>query len=205
MVEEAVIVGCTCGSIGRTDGIRFCEPCHRYWLDDRELVSVSKVLRTVYPIDYSGVDPVVLENARIRGVQVDKYFSTYLKIGTVTTEPNERNDVLDRLERLINWWEQRNWHAVDVQRIVYSLEDGIAGTFDFGTSDLILDLKNSFKIEPTYSLQIGAYSSYDGKREAGIVHVTKKDVRLVTYDAKKIREQWRKAADWFKTRMELEK
>ena len=204
MAEQAVAI-CQCCTIGAPKEIRFCDADghHKYWFGDRELTSVSKVIRTVYPTDYSAVDPVVLETARVRGVAVDEYFSAYLTTGEVTVMPGEREDVLDRLDRLIDWWEKSGMVAREVQATVFHEGDGVAGTFDIGTEELIVDLKNVSALNQSYILQLGAYLTMDKQqfplRSPAILHVTKDKVKLVPYEAKKCKQAWQSAVGWYRT------
>lgn len=204
---STVVTACACQTIGAPKELRQCVEHHAYWHSDRQLASVSSVIKSVFPTDYSAVDPDVLETARIRGSAVDAYFSEYLKTGQVTVEPGERTDVLDRLERLIVWWEQSGMVAKQVQQSVFSLTDGIAGTFDIGTEDKLIDLKNVSQLQPGYMLQLGAYIDYDAQqfpqRDPTILHVTKDKVRLVPYDRKKCRQSWQSAVSWWRTMKEL--
>src|SRR5262245_18955913 len=71
-------MNCTCQTIGAPKELRRCEEHHRYWLGDRQLDSVSKVIHTLLPTDFSAVPPLVLECARLRGIIVDTYFSEWL-------------------------------------------------------------------------------------------------------------------------------
>lgn len=207
LVEEAV-ANCLCQSIGAPKQIRFCAEHHDYWLGDRQLTSVSKVIKTLLPTDFSAVPPDVLETARLRGQAVDFYFSEYLRWGNVTVHPGERSDVVDRLSRLIDWWERQRLEACAVQHTLFSEEDGIAGTCDVMTDDLIIDLKNVSQLQPSYALQLGAYISMDSQkfplRETAILHVTKDTVKLIHYDSKTVKRQWRNCVSWFNTVKELQ-
>ncbi len=188
---------CTCGSIGRTDGLRLCTVHHAYWLNDRELVSVSKVIRTVFPTDYSAVPPGILENARVRGERVDRYFSNYLNTGHIRIEAGERSDVVERLTLLINWWDKSGLTAQTVQKPVYSERDGVAGTMDVRTAG-VLDVKVVSALQPSYALQLGAYADMDNADEAGIIHVTAKECRFIPYDVNQCKAWWRQGCEWWK-------
>src|SRR5207247_3113843 len=171
---------CVCGLEERTNIWR-C-PHFRYYKGKKEFTSVGRVIKTLLPPAYDGIDPAVLEHARIRGERVDSYFSEYLRSGTVTLNAGEWQEVSSYLERLIHWWDKQNLHAAEVQKIVYSETDGIAGTLDIRTKDAIYDVKCVSQLMPNYSLQVGAYALYaDSKNlpDVGIIHVTKSGVRLV--------------------------
>ena len=193
---------CICSSIGAPQEIRFCREHHAYRFGDQELTSVSKVIRKVLPTDYSMVGPAVLENARIRGERVDLHFMTYLSTGNVTIPPGERSDVVERLGRLIDWWDKSGLTAIGTQMIVFSKLDGIAGMLDITVDTregktTVVDLKCVSALQPSYKLQLGAYLNYGGADECAIIHVTKDKVRWVDYDAVKCRTSWNKCKDWY--------
>src|SRR5881396_3277268 len=183
---------CVCGLEEQAEIFR-C-PHFRYFKGKKEFVSVGRVIKTLLPPAYEGVVPAVLEHARIRGERVDAYFSEYLRSGTVTLNAGEWQEVLSYLEKLINWWDKQNLHATEVQKIVYSESDGIAGTLDIRTSDAILDIKCVFTLQSNYGLQLGGYlymlRNGQSTPNAGVIHVTKNGVRLVDYPAAKCAEQW---------------
>src|SRR5438876_7239342 len=200
-IQEA----CVCGLEERADIFR-C-PHFRYFKGKKEFTSVGRVIKTLLPPAYDGVDPAVLEHARIRGERVDAYFSEYLRSGTVTLNAGEWQEVLNYLERLINWWDRQNLHATEVQKIVYSESDGIAGTLDIRTTGAIYDVKCVSQCQPAYALQLGGYALYaDSKNlpDVGIIHVTKNGVRLVNYTALHCAEQWANAVAWYQTLKELQ-
>jgi len=196
---------CVCGLEERAE-IWMC-PHHRYFKGKKEFTSVGRVIKTLLPSTYDGVDPAVLEHARVRGERVDAYFSEYLRSGTVTLNAGEWQEVLSYLEKLIAWWDKQNLHAVKIQEIVYSESDGIAGTLDIRTTDAIWDTKCVSQLQPSYSLQLGAYAVYIDNRKSlpyvGVIHVTKNGVRLVDYNPAKCAEQWERALGWYKTVTEL--
>jgi hypothetical protein len=209
---------CRCGFEIRPD-IWLC-PHYRYRKGKQEFTSVSKVIRTLLPADYSAVDPVVLETARLRGVFVDTYFSEYLTdpanviapkdVGAMVRDsfPRDKDkyadDVVRRIEMLLNWWTVQKFKATDVQRTVFSEQDGVAGTFDIGLEEMILDLKVVSDLQPSYKLQTGAYITYDTEgRDPGVIHVTKDKVKLVRYDAKQCRDSWKSCVAWYRASREL--
>jgi hypothetical protein len=97
--------------------------------------------------------------------------------------------------------------ATHIQCVVYSDADGIAGTFDLGTDDKVIDLKCVSQLQPNYPLQVGGYLCMDTQsfpiRDGAILHVGKDKVKLVAYDTKKIKRQWKAAIEWYRTMKEL--
>jgi hypothetical protein len=216
---------CACGSIGAPETIRRCDEHWTYWLGDRRMESVSRVIKTLCPADYSKVDPIVLEVARLRGQFVDTYFSEWLQdphgvehpgrvhriIADQFPRDHEENaaDTVCRIMALMDWWKASGLKATAVQKTVFSESEGIAGTFDLATEDTIIDLKCVSKLQPNYSLQLGAYLQMESddwlNKGAAILHVTKEKVRLVKYDPMRCLAQWRSAVNWYSTLKELTK
>lgn len=192
---------CECESIGAPLQVRYCDEHHSYFYGDRRLNSVTSIIKFMCPTDYSAVDPVVLENARTRGVLVDRYFCEYLRSGHLHIDADEREDVKDRLKLLIPWWDRQGFEIHEVQEIVFSKEDGVAGCLDLRigikSGSAVYDLKVVSSLQKAYGLQLGAYLTYGNADEAGIVHVTKDKCRLVKYDAEKCKRHWKTLIDAF--------
>ena len=164
---------------------------HRYTLDGKELISVTRLIREQHPIqvDYSRIDPAVLEFARDRGVKVDAYFGEYLRTGAVTIAKGETQEVLERTKAVIDWWESVGAPPADPQVI---LTDGeVAGQTDWISGGTIYEMKNTSKIDPTYHIQVGAYAELASASEGFLVHVTNKGVKVIKVDLWEAMEDWR--------------
>ena len=198
--------------LGTQSEVRFDAENHRYWLGPRELKSVSAVIRTVYsPKSWDGVDPDVVDRARVRGEAVDKYLSAYIANGNVVVPYGESDDVKERFEIAARLWDKAypNGIAVQVQPIVYSEEDGIAGTADFIVDgETVVDLKNTYRPEHSWKLQIGAYSAYSGARNARVLHVSPKvhpgGGVWLPYNVVDCKAIWQDAVKWYKRTLEME-
>ena len=201
---EAITV-CTCGSIGRTDGIRQCPEHFHFWYGDKRMSSVGSVIQAVWPTDWSKIDPAVLANAQDRGKRVDVHFSEYVKTGNVSIPAGERQDVIARLDALVKWWDRSGLRAVDVQGIAFSERDGIAGMFDIRVDGGFIDLKVVAALQPSYALQLGSYVTYGDADCAAILHSSSKGVKLVEYDAAQCREWWATGVAWWKALQEISK
>lgn len=177
---------CSCGTIGRLD-VRLCAEHHRYWNGDRELASVSKVLRSTWPIpaDFSRADPAVLENARERGVLVDHLFSAYVSGRPLYIPRGTRDDPTflenskNLFHKLRTWWDaSHKGDSVSAQKILAN--DEFAGMCDLIIGGGVWDLKTTYDLEVTYPLQVGLYgllyeSMYNRlPDELGIIHVTER-------------------------------
>ena len=198
---------CTCGSIGAPQEIRQCPEHFHYWFGDQRYASIGSVIKSVLPTDYSMVQQIVLENARQRGVFVDRWFCEYIMTGDIDVPAGCPQEYDDYLSRVINWWDKSGLKALATQRIVYS-SDGIAGMYDIWLAgDMIVDLKCVSARQPSYKLQLGAYVSMADDTAPGvgigILHATKTDVKLVPYSTEDCRANWRAAVDWWKVKKRL--
>lgn len=195
MIETDIIQG----------DIRYRDSDHSYFWGTKKLTSVSDVIRTVFSTkSWDGVDPAVVENARIRGSKIDRYMAEYVREGRVTID-GESSDVVERLVIAHRIWEQE-FHGLkaEAQKIVYSLEDMIAGTLDFFVDGRILvDLKCTYNLEASYILQLGAYASMSPVpvERAGIIHVSPKVYDAggawVEYNMAACMHYWDQAKKWW--------
>lgn len=194
---------CTCAL--PTPGFRQCPEHRRYWFGPMRLYGVSTVAGMILPTDWSKIPKAVLENARDRGETVDRWFMEYLRTGTVVMPDNRLRDREEYLDRLITWWERHQLKASSIQEVVMSEADGVVGILDLGIQDAIWDLKCTASLSASYRLQLGGYGAYHpSKRVGGIIHVTKKDVRMIGYSHDDCLEKWSKGVTWWKVRRELD-
>lgn len=181
----------------------------------RIYTSVSKVIEDVFPRkSWDGVNPSVIQNANERGVRVEAYFNEYVLTGRTTIEAGEREDVTDYVSRLLPWWEESGMVAEHIQQIVSDEESGIAGTVDILAAfpslslvcQMVVDLKCVSQLQKAYKLQLGAYADMSGADAptVGLLHVTKKKIRLVEYDSQECTELWRVARSWWLAKQRLE-
>ena len=172
-------MSCGCETIGAS-GVRFCDEHHRYWRGDAELASVTRVVKEAWPYkpDFSAADPEVLENARGRGVEVDRLFCQWLEGKLPSIPAGTREDSKDLFMKLLRWWPTSKLERTCVATQVLLADAEIAGTADI-VGEGIAELKTVSAIEPTYRLQLGGYCHlYEvqhGKlpKWCGIIHVNK--------------------------------
>ena len=195
--------------------IRFRHADHSYAhvTTGKKLEAVSHVISTIYSTkSWDGVDPAVVDNARRRGGSVDQYLSEYIRNGTVTIA-GESDEVSQRICIAQSVFEdQFGGLAADSQRIVYSLDDGIAGTLDFWVDNrIVVDLKNTYSTEHSWVLQLGAYVTYAPKKpeRCGVIHVSpkvyKEGGRWIEYDPVSCSLIWKDAVYWWKRTRNLTK
>lgn len=202
----SAIAVCQCGSIGAS-GVRLCVDHHRYWNGDKELTSVSRIIRDTWPLkkSFEAADPAVLEHARERGIRVDTYFQEYLTTGMVRIKSGEWKEVVDRLMSLRIWWENQHVEDVATQMILHN--DEYAGTPDFVTTDSdIWDLKNVYSLDTTYWLQMGAYASLHIETHGhigrlGLIHVNPRltnGIQFVPVDLDEALHDWQITVDMWR-------
>ncbi len=185
-------MSCCCASIGAPPEIRFCADHHRYFLGDKELASVSRVIRECWPIkkSFEYADPAVLEHARERGIRVDRYFEQYLKTGSIRIPNGEWMDVIELTQGLVKWWNMQTFPSVRTQVIVH--DNDVAGTVDLLFPDRVVDLKCVSAIDPTYALQLGAYTDLAGLgANPGMIHANSKGIKLIEFNVLQCVEDWR--------------
>ncbi len=196
VVEESI---CNCASIGEDPAIvRLCPACHRYWKGDKQLWSVSWLLKRLWPIkpSFDGVNPEIIENARERGTEVDRLFSAYV-IGALDRIPKgTRQDSFSLFSKARRWWDNHKHGEVRSQVIL--ADDEVAGTCDVKDDDIIYDLKCTYNIEHTYPLQLAAYGqlhfSTFGRpvKSLNIIHVSERfsEPKIIKVDLVSTMEEW---------------
>lgn len=202
-----------CACLPTSPVIQFCAEHHAYWLDGRRLTSVTQVIKSTWPIkpDFSAADPAVVENASIRGVEVDGLISQWLTGKLDAIPADTREDSVELFQKFTKWWNASEFAGCEVecQKVVY--DDEIAGTIDLmvrrkiGRGFLtryhsyILDIKTTYNLEKTYQIQVGAYedlaccpSAPNYVDHVGIVHLTKRfdEPKLVMYDTSDCQRYW---------------
>lgn len=100
----------------------FKEDNHTYWINDRQLISVTQLLKKHnLATDYSAVNPEVLNAKAERGTYIHKEIEHYLKKG--------ETGFTSELQDFIDWQEKNKVTTVGSEVIVNN--DIIAGTIDF--------------------------------------------------------------------------
>jgi len=193
---------CKCPAIGcgfnADPTVRLCEEHHKYYRGDQELVSVTHVIKSVWPFEsgFSLAAPSVLANARRRGVQVDELFSKYA-VGDLRAIPiGTRTDSLRLFLRLKRWWSEHKHGEVRTQVLV--ADHSIAGTLDVCDDDTIYDLKTQYSIEPYSVLQIAGYADLFYQtfgrpiKKLGIIHLTQRFPApvLMSFDPAEVIQDW---------------
>lgn len=189
---------CPCQSVRERDRLYFCEEHHRFWRNDKQLASVTQIIKACWPVkpDFAGAQPDVLENARDRGTRLDEIVTEYIQRGTVTIPANDRKDAKELFRKAKEWVDQAP--EIQCQRIV--ADDEVAGILDFLVcGNCIVDLKGSYNLEAYYPVQIGGYIELFEAQEkkqveaCGILHVTERFPRAkwVPLDVNECREDWR--------------
>lgn len=167
-------------SIATAEDVRLDPESHVYYRGLQKLTSVSRIIKTFMPTDFSAVDPAVLENARSRGIELDTLFCQYVE-GTLRKIPaGTRRDVFDPdtkdglLQKLMPWWDRL---GIKARTQVTLADEDTAGTCDLLSDEWIFDLKCVSQLQPSYELQLGGYRAlHGGTRRIAVIHI-KKDMR----------------------------
>lgn len=201
-LAAAPILACTCQTIGAPAGVRLCEEHHRYWNADKQLQSVTRIIRETWPLkkEFEKADPEVLEHARERGIRVDKYVSAFVTGGGVRIPAGEWQEVVELVQKFVPWWLETaippGKGKAKAQVLLH--DDEIAGTCDIVQEHFILDLKTVYNLDPTYALQLGAYAELYEKTfgvepaGVGLIHLTKRHAKpqWVPMDLAECRRDW---------------
>jgi hypothetical protein len=208
MMIATAATACVCGDLGEWSSlvlaspteVRRCDEHHRYWRGSKELLSVSHVIKSVWPFkpNFTKADPAVLENANHRGIEVDWLWSRYLAGELKVVPAGTRQDALRLFLRLKRWWSE---HAHgDVRTQVILADDQVAGTADILDVDqnVVFDLKTTYAMEAFYACQVGAYGALHyatfGKpvKKLGIIHLTKRYPvpQLIQLDPAEVIQDW---------------
>jgi hypothetical protein len=197
-----VALACTCSEIRERDKLHMCIACHIYWINDKQLTSVSRILKDCFPATYDGVAPEVLENARDRGVQLDALISAYV-VGKLTEFPvGTRHDVIDLFEKFQGWWDRQGFKTIEAQVVVHDSE--VAGTIDLRADGFKFDVKCTYDLLYTHHIQIGGYSQLDENPTGAIIHITKrlKAPRIIETPTQAY-EDWMTTRDFWKLKRRM--
>lgn len=208
-MSAVIAATCTCGSL--SPEVVLCPNHHRYFRQGKELASVSKVIRSTWPIppDFSKADPERVEHAKFRGILIDALFTQYLNGESLRIPRGTREDVIDEgklgFAEVRRWWESEKRGKVRTQVIL--ADDDIAGTCDVIEDErLIWDLKCVSRPESTYRLQLGAYIALFGNGFSGtrLIHCafseggTVATVKPIIYDAVQCLVDWTTLRDMWR-------
>ncbi len=130
MAKSAVAVNdCSC-QWQKSPLMTLCPACHRYAKNGKEYTSVSRVIKALLPADYSAIDPVVLEIAKLRGIFVDTYFSEWLTDPlNVMTLPEVKEAVIPEFRAAIDLmkWASK-YKTLDADGVAKKAEDDAKDT-----------------------------------------------------------------------------
>ena len=199
--------GCTCGSIGAAPEVRMCDDHHFYWLGDRQLTSVSKIIRSIWPVkkDFENAPADVLENARDRGVCVDALLSQWVngKLDTIKAG-STREDAVPLFEQAVEWINGQNWSSIKAQ--VTLNDKRAAGTCDLIIDGFIWDVKTVYNLDPSYEVQLGMYAKLANGivKGLGILHLNRrfKEPKAIVLDLDRCRRDASLIYDAYFTMME---
>lgn len=195
MSTTVIAATCTCGSLGRSD-LRQCPDHFHIWRGDKRMVSVGRIIRETFPQPEKLPPPDVLENARLRGDEVDRLLSAYA-LGRLQRIPaGTRIDAKDLFLKAQRWLDKQGFKEIEAQ--VLLADENVGGIVDFRLDGMLVDLKCTYDVSATHVLQVGGYAALDasmtghGPRAAAILHVTERypEAKLVTLNMREIIEDF---------------
>ena len=158
-ISDLIGSPCCCGSRGGLGQVDFCEEHHRYWYNGERVPSVTQLLAGLD--NFAGVDPEVLEAARIRGIAVH-----------AATQLDDEGDLdmttVDDIVRpyLYAWRQFRSDtgftpYPGGQERIVYHQKYRYAGRLDvigeMGGKRVLIDKKSGEQVPLSAGPQTAAY------------------------------------------------
>jgi len=188
--------------------LRFDAETHTYWHGLEQYQSVSRVIKSVWPVkkSWDGVNPAIIENARERGILIDRYCCELVRTGRVETAADERLDVNAGVRAFTEWWREQEWWrepgaVVETQKILADPINGIAGTADLVIPGGIYDIKCTSAIEADVAYQLGAYAYmrgleavYQWPPAVAVIHIQPKKypsgLRVIPFDAAECVAKW---------------
>lgn len=198
-------MSCQCEVI--TGTVSFCSDHHAYYLHGNRLAGVTSVIKDVLPQDYDGVPEGVLENARVRGVELDTLISRYVA-GDLTEIPlGTREDVAELFFRFHDWFCKQNFKKAEAQVLVHDNE--IAGTADLRLDGVIYDVKCTYNILPSHHIQVAGYCQLgdSGIMRAGygrVIHLTKRhNVARIMDVSPQSHRDWKVVRDFWSLKRRL--
>ena len=140
-------------------------------------------------------------NAAERGQRIDRYCCEFAEFGSVKTDDDEREDVLQGVEAFARWWDATKAEFVSAQETLYDEDAGIAGTLDLKLRidglATIIDIKRTWAVERTHwMLQLGGLIYMDHRsivHKCAVLHLGPKfagGYKWREYDAIACMEAW---------------
>jgi len=158
--------------------LKFEPITHTYYFNEKQIPSVSEIMRPLSKANYDSIPPHILENARARGVRVHEAIEEYEQIGI---EPDEEEVKL----YFDSYMQVKAKNQFEVVKSEIMLTNGLfAGTLDqiILTNGVLCinDIKNTSKIHTDMlGVQLYAYQQlaiHNGMKieKCYVTHLTKK-------------------------------
>jgi hypothetical protein len=181
--------------------LTFDAETHSYFVDGRRVPSVTQRLQSAgLSPDYGGVNPVVLEHARERGIHVEACCQLFSEgtLDEASIHP-EAVPYVDAFKRAV-----RECRIADMRWQVpgYSQDDDTAGTTDIvcrvNGRDAVIDVKCTYKLDRAYRIQLTAYQRQQScGRYRYVLHLQKRGTYvLLDCDDEERREGADDEATW---------
>lgn len=177
----------------------FTEEGHIYQRGMQTLPSVTQVIKAVFPDELADVHPAHVENARERGIEVDRLLSAWLA-GAGNIPADTREDSVELFRKLIAWWP-----LGEAKTQVILANHELAGTVDIMPPKCVYDLKTTYNVPKYAPLQLGGYCHlYEAEygrlpEKCGVIHLTKRQAPKVTeYDVSRVVSEFRLLFDYWK-------
>jgi len=145
------------------ENLRFDADSHTYRVGDRELTSVTTVLKARGLYDYGGIDPVVLAHAGLRGDAIHGAIHHFHRTGKWLTTGVALPEAEGYLVGYRQFLQDTGYVSIHSELRCYCDRLWVAGTIDdvgkiWGTTPGILDVKSSLVLnKEAVRLQLAGY------------------------------------------------
>jgi hypothetical protein len=198
------MVVCDHSTVGAPPRLEFYDCCHLYKWGDKALTSVTQILEQIWPIKSEAPD-WRRENARQRGVEVDRLFADYVNGTLVEIPAGTRKDTSELLLKLIDWFDRQGITDAKAQVRMADPDRELAGTADIVPPNQIWDLKTVYNLESQFGIQLGGYAHLHEVKHGklpdvcGIVHLTErfKEPKFIAYEPQVVVSEFRTTLEFW--------
>lgn len=160
--------------------LEFIEDGHRYLLGEKEIPSVSEIIRFMAREVYGEADKFAMDQAADRGTRVHRAAEEIDRTGRCECD----SDIAGYVNAYAKFLSEHQVEWIDIEKPVYNEASWYAGTLDragyIDGKPVILDIKTTKKItgknKLLYAAQLTAYrAAYDGHDDSDLFILQLKD------------------------------
>lgn len=168
----------------------FEEGSHTYRVDGRVKLSVTQILKAVYPDVYANIPAEILDRKARLGTATHKVIELYLN--QRLDDKSVHAEVRPYFDSWLAWWAKNSTAPFKSERKFYCVAGDYCGAIDFEWAHMPIDWKITGTKLFTHELQITGYA-FESRRLAGACLYLKDDgspAELAIYDVVKLMPDW---------------